>query len=511
MNRFCLVIASLVTALGLAAAPASASKKDDTLVWATDRDCPIADPYYLNVRELLVIGHHVWDTLVIIDPKTAEIKPLLATKWTWVNATTLEFELRKDVKFHSGKTMDADDVVYTLNHVSNKENAIANFALLAWIKNAEKIDANHVRVVMKNPFPAALAYLGGIAFIMQKGHYDSAPVKPDGKKDFGAVKPNGTGPYKITEVKPGDSILMARNADYFKDGFKGAPKIAKIKFRTIKDGNTRIAELMTGAIDWLWDVPKDQAERIKPNPSVVVENAKTLRVSYLAFDVNGQSGQKFFTDKRVRQAVAHAVDRQAITKNLVGEASVVAPSPCHPDQFACSGDVPKYAYDPAKAKALLKEAGFADGFEFDLYAYRERAYTEAVIGDLAKVGLRAKLNYMQYTAFVEAVHKGRTPIAHGTWGSNSIPDVSAMAAHFFLHGPDDLTKDAEVKKLIDEADALTDPEKRKAVWQKALARIAAEAFWVPLFTYAKYYAFSKDLAFTPTSDEVPQFFAAKWK
>ena len=222
--------------------------------------------------------------------------------------------------------MDADDVVYTLNHVANKDNAIANFALLSWIKNAEKIDAGKVRINLHNPFPPALAYLAGLGFIMQKGHYDSAPVKPDGKKDFGAVKANGTGPYKITEVKPGDYILMEKNADYFKDGFKGDPKISKIKFRTIKDGNTRTAELMTGAIDWIWDVPKDQAERIKANPAVVVENAKTLRVSYLQFDVAGQSGQKFFTDKRVRQAVAHAIDRESLTKNLVGPASVVAHS-----------------------------------------------------------------------------------------------------------------------------------------------------------------------------------------
>jgi peptide/nickel transport system substrate-binding protein len=511
MKRLCLSLIALLTAIGLAAAPATAGKKDDTLVWATDRDNPVADPYYLNTRELVVIGHHVWDTLVIIDPRNAEIKPLLATKWAWVNTTTLEMELRKGVKFHSGKEMDADDVVYTLNHVSNKDNAIANFALLAWIKNAEKIDAHKVRINLNRPFPPALAYLAGIGFIMQKGHYDNAPVKPDGKKDFGAVKPNGTGPYKITEVKPGEYILMEKNADYFKDGFKGDPKIGKIRFRTIKDSNTRTAELMTGAIDWIWDVPKDQAERIQANPAITVENAKTLRVSYLQFDAHGVSGQKFFTDKRVRQAVAYAIDREAITKNLVGPASVVAPSPCHPDQFACSSDVPKYPYDPAKAKALLKEAGYPDGFEFDLYAYRDREYTEAVIGDLAKVGLKPKLNYVQYTAFVDAVHKGRPAVAHGTWGSNSVPDVSAMTAQFFANGPDDLTKDPEVIKGIEEADSITDPDKRKAAWQKVLARIAAEAYWVPLFTYAKYYAYSKDLDFKPTSDEIPQFFAAKWK
>ena len=105
------------------------------------------------------------------------------------------------------------------------------------------------------------------------------------------------------------------------------------------------------------------------------------------------SGQKFFTDKRVRQAVAHAINRESLTKNLVGPASVVAHSPCHPDQFGCSEKVTQYPYDPAKAKALLKEAGFPDGFEFDLFAYRDREYTEAVIGDLAKVGMRPKLTY----------------------------------------------------------------------------------------------------------------------
>jgi peptide/nickel transport system substrate-binding protein len=244
---------------------------------------------------------------------------------------------------------------------------------------------------------------------------------------------------------------------------------------------------------------------------LVVENAKTLRVSYLQFDMQGSSGQKFFMDKKVRQAVAHAINRESLTKNLVGPASVVANSPCHPDQFGCSQNVTKYSYDPAKAKALLKDAGFPDGFEFDLFAYRDREFTEAVIGDLSKVGIRPKLTYQQYTAFLEAVRKGRTPVAHGTWGSNSIPDVSAMTAHFFLHGPDDLTKDAKTKELIDAADSLTDPEQRRAAWQKVLEHIAAECFWVPLFTYAKYYAFSRDLDFVATSDEIPQFYAAKWK
>ena len=338
------------------------------------------------------------------------------------------------------------------------------------------------------------------------------PSNPTARRTSAPCQPNGTGPYRIAEVKPGEYILMEKNADYFKDGFKGDPAISKIRFRTIKDANTRAAELMTGAIDWIWDVPKDQAERIKANPAVVVENAKTLRVSYLQFDAHGVSGQKLFTDKRVRQAVAHAINRESLTKNLVGPGigGRARRLPSRPVRLLERRAQVRLRSRQGQARSSRRRA-VAEGTEFDLFAYREREYTEAVIGDLAKVGLKPKLNYMQYTAFLEAVHKGRTPVAHGTWGSNSVPDVSAMTAHFFLHGPDDLTKDPEVKKLIEEADALTDPDKRKAVWQKALARIAAEAYWVPLFTYAKYYAFSKDLDFTPTSDEIPQFFAAKWK
>ena len=490
---------------------ADAGKKDDTLVWATDRENPIVDPYYLNTRELVVIGHYVYDTLVYIDPRGGEIKPVLATGWKWVSNTVLEMDLRTGVRFHDGSDLTADDVVYTLNFISKPENAIVNLSLVSFIASAEKIDSHKVRINLKRPFPPALAYLAGIAFILKKGHYDGAPAKADGKKDFGAVKANGTGPYMVTEVKPGESITAVKNPNYFKGGYKSAPQVGKIVFRTIKDENTRLAELMTGRIDWVWDVPKDQAERLKANPALVIDNAKTLRFAYLQFDVRGTSGTKFFTDKRVRQAVAHAINREAIAKNLVGPASEVIHAACHPDQFACSRNVPKYDYDPAKAKQLLAEAGFPNGVEVELFGYRERPFTEAVIGDLAKVGIKTKLTWLQYSALIQVVHKGQTPINHMTWGSNSIPDVAAAAGQFFKGGPDDTAKDPELIKILEEADSLIDPERRKAAWEKGLQRITGEAYWVPLYTYAKYYAWSKELDFAATSDEIPPFYAVKWK
>lgn len=503
-------LALTAAALSAPLAPADAGKKTDTLIWATDRENPIADTNFLNTRELVIVSYLVFDRLILLDDKY-EPQPLLASAWKWTSDTALEMDLRQGVKFHNGKEMDADDVAYSLNFVLDKANGVLSYTYLAWIDKVEVVDKHKVRLVLKKPFPTALIFLSGSGIIVPKGHYENAPARADGKKDFGAVTPVGTGPYRIGEIKPGEYIHMIKNADYFKESPKGPPQIGNIRFRTIKDQNTRLAELMTGAIDWTWDVPKDQAERLKGNPALTIENAKTMRFAYIAFDVNGTSAQKFFTDKRVRQAIGHAINRDSIVKNLVGTPAEVIHAACHPDQFACATDVPKYDYNPEKAKKLLAEAGYPNGFEFDLYAYREREYTEAVIGDLSRVGLKPKLNFVQYTALLEAIHKGQTPAVHSTWGSSSIPDVSAATGHFFQDTRDDMAKDAEVMKLIAEADGMLDRTKRAALWQQALARISGEAFWIPMYTYAKYYAYTKDLDFKATSDEIPQFYRAKWK
>jgi peptide/nickel transport system substrate-binding protein len=501
---------ALAAAIGLAVAPVQAGKSDDTLNWSTDREVSVVDPYYNRTRELVIMGHLGWDGLMFRDANTGKYKPLLATKWEWKDNKTLIVDLRTDAKFHDGSAFDADDVVYTVNHVANKANGVLTFSNVKYMKDAVKLGDHKVQINLHKPFPATIAYLAGAVFMMPSGHYDSAPTKPDGKKDYGSVKPNGTGPYKWKETKSGEYVLWEKNGAYF-DGPKGKPSIGNVKFRTIKEMNTQIAELLTGGLDWAWDVPKDQAERLKSDGKVTVENAKTMRVSYIAFDVDGSSPTKQFKDKKVRMAVAHAINREAITKNMVGPASVVIHSPCHPDQFGCTSDVPKWNYDPAKSKKLLAEAGFPNGFETEIFAYRQREYTEAVIGDLAKVGIKAKLNFMAYRALRDKAWKGETAFHHMTWGSNSIPDADAITGVFFAGGKDDPADDPEVNSAIKEAGTTTDPAKRKALYKKAMSKIAGELYWLPMFTYAKYYVFSKDLDFKTTPDEIPRFYSAKWK
>ena len=247
-----------------------AGKADDTLNWATDREIAVIDPYYNNTRELVVQGHLGWDGLLFRDLATGEFKSLLATKYEWKGNLAIEFELRTDVKFHDGSAFDADDVVYTIGHITNKDNGVLTYKNVSWMKNAEKLGPHKVRINLHKPFPAALAYLSNAIFFMPSGHYDSAPTKPDGKKDFAAVRSMGTGPYKFVEVKAGEYVLWEKNTGYFKGSPKGQPSIGKIRFRTIKEMNTQMAELLTGGLDWFWDVPKDQAERLGAQGSRVL-------------------------------------------------------------------------------------------------------------------------------------------------------------------------------------------------------------------------------------------------
>ncbi len=500
--------AALVASTAL---PAFAGRDDDTLTWATDREIAVVDPYFSVTRELVIMGQMGWDGLVLYNQETQDFDPLLATSWEWDGNTSVTFNLREDVVFHDGSTFDANDVVYTINFLVDEENGVPAASIYNWMESATLVDEFTVRIDLNAPTPTAFHYLSNEIMIMPEGHYDDAPTGADGARDYTTVEPNGTGPYQVVESVPGEYILWQANADYFEEGPKGTPQIGNIRFRTITESNTQLAELMTGGIDWIWDVPQEQATRLDATGRVTVVNERTLRISYMAFDVDGDSGTDVFTNPLVRQAVAHAINREAIATELVGPASVVTHSACHPDQFGCTQDVTQYEYDPDRARALLVEAGYPDGFEFDFYGYRQREFSEAVIGDLAAVGIQANLRWMQYRALLSEVQEGNTPINHMTWGSGSIPDVAAITSHFFSGGPDDPAGDPRTAAALARGDTSVDPAVREEAYAEALGIISGELYWLPMFTYAKYYAFSNDLDFTPTSDELPRFYEASWR
>ena len=394
--------------------------------------------------------------------------------------------------------------MFTVGYVADEANGVKTQRNVNWMERAEKIDDYTVRIHLKEAFPAAIEFLSGPVSMYPDEYY--AEAGPSGM----GLQPVGTGPYKVVEVVPGQRFVLERNADYH-DGPKGQPEIERIDIRTIPDVNTQMAELFSGSLDLIWQVPADQAERLEQMGQFTVANESTMRVGYLQMDAAGRSGEDNpFTNKLVREAVNHAINREELVQALLKGKSAVVWGACFPSQFGCAQDVKHYEYDPERARELLAEAGYPDGFSTEFYAYRDRQYAEAIVSYLNAVGIDTDFKMLQYSALRELNMDGEVPISFQTWGSYSINDASAITSQFFKHGSLDNARDDQVLADLDVADSSTDPETRKEHYRKALQRIAEEAYWAPMFSYNTNYVFTPEVSYTPTPDEVLRFTDMRW-
>jgi peptide/nickel transport system substrate-binding protein len=502
-------LAWLVVALTLVAPlPAAAGKRDNTLRWVSTFSIASGEPYYNSFREgVLFIGQMVWDTLIHRDPDTSAYKPLLATAWRWIDPTTLELDLRTDVTFHDGRAFSADDVVYTINYVIDPANKVTNPSNVNWIQRAEKTASHQVRLVLKAPFPAAIEYLSGPIAILPVDFYKDAGAD----RLVPAARLIGTGPYRFTRWEPGKEGQFDANTSYMADSPKGRPAIPRVVMRVIPDAATQMAELMAGRVDWIGQLPEDAGRQLASVPNISMLASETMRIIFLQFDVQGRSGANPFQDLRVRQAVAHAINREAIVANLIGAGSRVWHAFCFETQVGCMTDVRRYAYDPTRAKELLAEAGFPNGFETEILGFRARPRIEALNGFLTASGIRTRLQFMAYSAVRDRQHKGQARFVDTSWGSYSVNDASAMINPFFTHLPDDMVHDAEIKTWADQASRTIDPDERKQLYGQILRKIADNVYVLPLYTNPSVAAFTSDLAFRTWPDENPRFYMQRWR
>ncbi len=504
MNRTFLGAATAI-GLCLAATGAMAGKADDTLKVELSGEVDTLNYYYNSSREGLVASLQIFDTLVVKDLSTGEFKPNLATEWAWIDDTTLEFKLASGISFHNGEAFTADDVVFTLNWAVDPASEIVVFDKVRWIESAEKVDDTTVRVKLKAPFPAALDFFALAIPIFPDQYYAEA-----GRDGMG-VQPIGTGPYKVTAVEPGKSYTLEAFADY---AGLGKPKaaIGKVEVATVSDSSTRIADLMSGRAEFLWQVAADVMPRLAESDKTETASVSTMRIGFVTLDAAGRSNADTpLKNKLVRQAINHAIDRQAIVDALVQGGSELVNTPCSPIQFGCITDVTAYDYDPAKSKELLAEAGYPDGFALTMTGYRDKAYAEAMQQFLAEVGIQITYDQLQYSALASAHMDGKVPMAFLTHGSSSIPDMSAITTEFFGGGAQDYARDQEVIDWVMAGNTSIDTAVRQENYTKALKKIADEAYWVPLFTYPLGFAYTADLSFTATPDELLRFYEMSWK
>ena len=483
---------------------AMAGEAKDTLVFASDLEVDNIDPYSNNLREGIIIARHVWDTLIYRDPDANRFVPMLATAWSWIDSKTLEFTIRDGVRFHNGDPLTVDDVIFTIQHVTDPASKIVVTGV-DWIAGAEKVDGRTARIKLKAPFPAALSYVAGTLCILPANYFKS--VGADGF----ARTPVGSGPYRVVGITGSLGVLMEKNRGYWPGSPLGQPSIGKIEFRPIRDSDTQVAELISGGVDWIWRVPADQAEQLRSVPNITVVSNETMRTGTLVFNALSKNDPASpLRDRRVRQAISHAIDRKAMVDNLVRGRSSVIDSVCYPAQFGCTQDVQHYDYDVAKAKILMAEAGYAKGFEIEIWAYSDREYLEAIIGYMRAIGIAVRLTFSQFPPMRSALWQGRIPILYLSWGSSSIFDVSAITSVFFGGREDDMVQDPKLIASIRSGDNAAEPAERQRYYKEALQRIAEEAYALPLFTYSMNYAYNSDLAFKAYSDEIPRFFESRW-
>lgn len=496
---------TLTTALALLAAPLAAGPDDNSLTIGMGEELPSFDGYISTSRDGVVMTRHLFDMLIYRNPETFDYEPLLATEWERIDDLTWEFKLREGVTFHDGSAFDAEDVVWTLNHYADPDAGARSQASVSWIDRVEAVDPMTVRIISKAPFPAALEFVSGSLPI-----YPSDYIADVGLQEFRQA-PVGTGPYRFV---PGDgnSYVLEAYDGYYEGGGKGTPAIETLNFRIIPDTATRIAELIGGGVEWIWNVPADQVPQLDALPNVTATLGSTMRIAMIGMDAAGRADPDSpFKDERVRRAVNHAIDRESIVENLVGGDGEVINVPCYPAQFGCVTDAATvYDYDPDKARALLEESGYGDGFSVRMSSYRDRARAEAVQSDLAKVGITADLEMLQARASFSAWREGQIDIWYGDWGSFSIGDVSASTGNFFNGSTNDGARDPEVMELIEEAATTVDVETRRALYAEVIAKITERAYWVPMHTIVMGYGYADGLNFTSSVDELPRFFLTSW-
>jgi peptide/nickel transport system substrate-binding protein len=485
-------LALTALAVGLLALPAAAQKSADTLRFAYQDPIQTADSVADPKPETSVTTLAVFDGLVWYDPMSREFKPALAESWTRRDDKTIDFKLRQDVTWHDGSPFTADDIVYTYNWHVDPASKI-RYPTIDWVDHAEKLDTYTVRVVAKQPTSYDMGEMGRTPIFPAAIHGKLAD-----KSEFGRKAPIGTGPFKVESVDPAKGIVLVRNEHYaLASKWRPAAGVKRLLLLPIPDLQTEVALLMTGGLDVMHDVPKDQAESLAANPAIMVTATGGPNYFYMAIDSINRSGVEALSKRDVRRAIEMAVDRQSLAKNVVSGGERVHPidAICVESQNDCPRElkIRPPGPDRASAKKLLAAAGYPEGFDVEVGAMiGTKELAEAIAGQLREIGIRARVNYRTIPAFRDAERDGKLQISVGQFWSPGAAPVNPLMK-FFTAQSRDYWRNPELQQLMKQANAEMDQPKRVDLYRRLFERINEEAYIMPLTTFPGIFAHSKDV------------------
>ena len=413
---------SLALLAGLSLAGAAHAQKSADTVRIALREPIIGVDSYLDPKEETTLSvRAVFDTLIFYDEQDGQLKPLLAKSWKRVDDRTLEFDLRDDVKWHDGKPFSSDDVVYTIRWLIDPNSKLRFSSNFRWLEKVEATGPFRVRITAKAPYALDLLNIAFGLHILPK-HIHEGLVN---KATF-ATNPVGTGPYRAIAVNASTGILLERNESYRHGGGKAATNVKRFHLVPVPEKQTQIAQLLTGGVELIGDLTKDELEAFAGNPQVSTGVSPGMVYAYLLLDARGRSGNKPVQDLRVRRAIMMAIDRNALARNMVSTAAEPLDAICQPRQFGCTFDMKPPAYDPAGARRLLAEAGYEKGFDLEIVTTgRSNPMAEAVANVLRGVGIRATMRPVTFVAYRTMQQQGQYAALVSAWTSyGGQPDVA---------------------------------------------------------------------------------------
>jgi peptide/nickel transport system substrate-binding protein len=516
-------VATAAIATLLALAPASASAQ--TLRWAAQNDILTLDPHSQNHATTSTILLHAYEGLVRYSA-SYQVEPALATKWTTLSPTQIRFELRRGVRFHDGTPFTADDVVFSFDRIRQPQGTMQIF--VAGVNEVRKIDAHTVDLILAGPNPTLLRNL--IDFRIMSRAWAEAN-KTTRVQDYKAKEENfasrnvmGTGPYRILSWQPEQRIMMARNDAWWDKDARAIGNVKQVVYTPIKAEATRVAALLAGDVDLLTDVPVQDLERLSRDKRLKVVNGPEVRTIFLAPDMGSPElkhsnvkGKNPFADKRVREALSLAIDRSAIQRSIMRGQSlpaglIVAPGV---NGWTQQLDTPVKP-DLARAKALLKEAGYPEGFEVRLNCPNNRYVNDekicqAVVAMWARLGVKAQLASENMATFIQKVQNFDSSIYLLGWG------VANYDAQYSLQslvrtrtsGADgnfnfSRVSDPELDRLIDAMKSEVDMPKRNAMLRDALVRVRDQTLLIPLHHQIRPWVMKAGVNTVHRSDDRPE-------
>lgn len=455
------LIPAVALALVLAATwfpVASSGAPKGTLTIAQGIDADTLDPQATSSSAVWSITLNIFDTLITRDGE-GKLRPALATSWRSLDDTTWEVKLRPNVKFHDGEPLDAAAVKFSLMRALDPGVKSVFASSLNTIARVEAVDSLTVRIVTKAPDPILPSRL-----CMQQGQILPPKYATEQGARGLARKPVGAGPYRFLSWEKDEAITLEAVPDHWR-----APKIARVVFKPIPEGASRVAALKTGAVDITAHVPPVDFPGIQTGEKTFGIEVTSNRAFLLNLDT---LNFKPFQDRRVRQALNYAVDKQAIVKNTLGGHGRLIATSVIPEAFGHNPNIKPYPYDPDRARKLLAEAGYAGGFEvgYDTTIGRypqDKEIAEVVGGQLARVGIKVNVQGFEWGAFYDGVKaKKRAPI-HDIGMSTELFDAdNTFSLHFKAGTIWSRWNNPEFDRLVQAARTTLDQKARQdALWK----------------------------------------------